>query len=104
MVASVGSAKAVIATECNGGVDIGDCEARTLCGIYNHVQEFIRRLYRACQRSRQGNSGDRGKNGLTLKLVRTLKLSGRKEERLIVIDNKFDIFDDPNVNRIRHFG
>ncbi|XP_014518967.1 uncharacterized protein LOC106776134 isoform X4 [Vigna radiata var. radiata] len=36
--------------------------------IYNHVQEFIGRLYRACQRSRQGNSGDRGKNGLTLKL------------------------------------
>ncbi|XP_047172841.1 uncharacterized protein LOC124840746 isoform X4 [Vigna umbellata] len=41
--------------------------------IYNHVQEFIRRLYRACQRSRQGNSGDRGKNGLTLKLAEEKK-------------------------------
>ncbi|XP_052735210.1 uncharacterized protein LOC108343222 isoform X3 [Vigna angularis] len=41
--------------------------------IYNHVQEFIRRLYRACQRSRQDNSGDRGKNGLTLKLAEEKK-------------------------------
>ncbi|KAK7333938.1 hypothetical protein VNO80_30719 [Phaseolus coccineus] len=41
--------------------------------IYNHVQEFIRRLYRTCQRSRQHNSGDRGKNISTLSLAEEKK-------------------------------
>ncbi|TKY49970.1 hypothetical protein E2542_SST27421 [Spatholobus suberectus] len=41
--------------------------------IYNHLQEFIQRLYRKCQRSRQEDARDSGKTCLTL--VRTLKLS-----------------------------
>ncbi|XP_020235090.1 uncharacterized protein LOC109814959 [Cajanus cajan] len=37
--------------------------------IYNHVQEFIKRLYRTCQRSRQEDSRDSGKTTLTLNLA-----------------------------------
>lgn len=46
-----------------------------LCSIYNHVQEFVQRLYGTCQRSRQDDSRDNGKTCLPLNLVRTLKLS-----------------------------
>ncbi|KAK7306627.1 hypothetical protein VNO77_44578 [Canavalia gladiata] len=42
--------------------------------IYNHLQEFIQRLYRQCQRSRQPGSPN-SRTCLTSNLVRTLKLS-----------------------------
>jgi hypothetical protein len=42
--------------------------------IYNHIQEFIQRLYRPCQRSQQVDLTDNRKPCLTLALVRTVKL------------------------------